>query len=325
MVINVDNIKSNMLGVALSRTIEGKKEKDKRKDYNLCKKELEEQLQKEGDKLINVTPFYKNGDKSNIAGYVIETENKTMVCYHGTRFKEAFSGHGKQEVKNDVNIKLTNMKFKDQEHLVHVGFKKEYESSKDSLYEVLNSRPNKDKPVDFTGHSLGGAVSGIAALDAATNHPEVKIGNIINFGCPRFLSPTAAKLYKAIGLSDKTLRIKQTLDPIPRIPPKSIFQHVGNSIKLDAPLFSLVHGSGVYKKIVDNITDQDLANQKSSINYNSFLVYKYIVSKIDQSAILKAMDKTLRIRKNLSKLRKKFYGDNTPNNKDRAKSSSLTL
>ncbi|MCT4635025.1 MAG: lipase family protein [Rickettsiales bacterium] len=324
MPITVDHIKSNMLGVALSRTIEGKKEKDKRKDYTLCRKELEEQLQREEDELINVTPFYKNGDENNIAGYVIETNNKTMVCYHGTRFREALSGHGKQEVKNDLNSRLTNMKFGDEKHLIHEGFKKEYESSKDSLYKILNSRDNKNKPVDFTGHSLGGAVAGIATLDAATNHSEVKIGNIVNFGCPRFFSPKAAKLYKAIGLSDKTLRIKQTLDPVPRVPPKSIFQHVGNSIKLDAPSLSLIHGSGIYKKIADNLTDQDLAKQKPSKDYNSFVVYKYIVNKLDKNTFLKAMDKAFTIRKNLNEMRKKFYGYNTPNNKSRTKFSSLT-
>lgn len=324
MTITVDNIKSNMLGVALSRTIEGKKERDKRKDYGLCKAELEEQLAKEGDKLNKATPFYKNGDKTNIAGYVIETDNKTMVCYHGTRFKEALSGHGKQEVKNDLNSKLTNMKFGDAEHSVHEGFKKEYESSKDSLYEILNNRKNKT-PIDFTGHSLGGAVAGIAALDAATNRPEIKIGSVVNFGCPRFLSPKAAKLYKAIGLSDKTLRVKQTLDPVPRVPPKSIFQHVGNSIKMDAsPYFSLVHGSGVYKKIIDKLTDQDLSKQKASRDYNSFAAYKYIVNKLEKSALLKAMDRTFKIRQNLDKMRKAYYGDNIPHNK-KTISNSLSI
>jgi hypothetical protein len=41
MTITVSSVKSNMLGVALSRTIKGKKEKDPRRDYDLCKAELE--------------------------------------------------------------------------------------------------------------------------------------------------------------------------------------------------------------------------------------------------------------------------------------------
>ena len=44
MVITVNNVKASMLGVSLSRTVEGKKEKDPARDYNLCKKELEDQL-----------------------------------------------------------------------------------------------------------------------------------------------------------------------------------------------------------------------------------------------------------------------------------------
>lgn len=39
---------------------------------------------------------------------------------------------------------------------------------------------------------------------------------------------------------------------MPRVPPKLIFQHVGNSIKIDAsPYDIMLHGSGVYKGIAN--------------------------------------------------------------------------
>jgi hypothetical protein len=110
-----------------------------------------------------------------------------MVSYHGTRFREAF-GNGGQDIANDLNAKFDNMKFGDLSCPAHEGFKKEYESSKASLYEILNKRENKNE-VDFTGHSLGGAAAGLATLDAATNHPEIENRKLSKFWLPKVSFP----------------------------------------------------------------------------------------------------------------------------------------
>jgi len=159
-------IRVAVLGVFLSYKYPGKKvdKKKNEQSYDESLEGLKEELVKQGEQFVKATPFYKDGVMAP-AGYVIETDKQTMVSYHGTQIDNRANT---KEVSRDLKIRKSIMKFGDQECGVHAGFKEEYEDSKVDLYRVLNNIKSSN-PVVFSGHSLGGAVASIAALDATAN------------------------------------------------------------------------------------------------------------------------------------------------------------
>ena len=236
----LNNIKTAVLAVALSY------KKTKGKKYETYKQKLQNQLLVSGDAIDGKPiPFYKKGVKSP-AGYVIKTNKEVLICYHGTQFDKIF-GSGAKEILHDFQFGKSKMKFGDKTVSVHSGFKREFEASKDSLYEALGTI---DKPVHIAGHSLGGAVAQIAALDLATNKiPPITIKQVTTFGGPRVFSREAAELYNEKEIGNKTIRVKQDLDPVPRIVPKGMYHHVGKKIKIGSSRIG-IHSGAVYRNMV---------------------------------------------------------------------------
>lgn len=243
-------------------------------------------------------PFYKEGVKSP-AGYVIETDKQVMVCYHGTQFNKILSSGG-TEIKHDLQIGQKTMKFGNNNLKVHRGFKSEYESSKESLFEALR-QTDPNKTVNASGHSLGGATSQIFALDAATNHPKIKIGMVHTYGSPRVFSIEAAQKYNEVGLGDKTLRIKQKYDPVPRlVPKKKGYAHVGSKVSVNANVKS-VHSGSIYRKIGSKVlTVDDIANARQSDKPVPIKTYCTAISRLTKETFLAALESIKKISKSIS-------------------------
>ncbi len=173
------------------------------------------------------------------------------------------------------------MKFGEGDVLLHRGFKSEYERSKNLMIAKLNSIDGLDnKKITIAGHSLGGAVSLIAALDLSTNNIlEQNINpsniNVVNFGAPKVfartnfqnmisdrLSPSKNKsstdfcdgvdFYNDI-LKDRTTRVCIESDPITKLPLiRSFYDHVGdNEINLQSE-FLFAHTISTY---IDHINE----------------------------------------------------------------------
>ena len=250
------DVRTAALAVALTNKKPGSK------DYESYKQNLVNQLKESGEEIVGEPkPFYKIG-VSSPAGYVIETNSEVLVCYHGTQFGKIFSSGGK-EILHDLQISSAKMNFGGQEVSVHSGFKAEFESSKDSLYQVLAQTNLKEKGVHLSGHSLGGAVAQIAAIDLTT-HFGITVNKVTTFGGPRVFTKDAAELYNSKGLGDVTLRIKQDLDPITRLVPRGMYHSTGNKIKLQSTKGGL-HSGAVYRDIAMNkVTEQDIQNKRSS-------------------------------------------------------------
>ena len=254
----LNNLKSSVLGVSLANKSFGSDR------YEKVKNDLKEQLALSGETMVGEPkPFYKKGVDSP-AGYVIETDKAIMVSYHGTQFGKVSGG---KEILHDLQMNKSPMKFGQEILEVHAGFKKEYESSRESMLEALASTVTPEKPLKMSGHSLGAAVAQIAALDIKANgikinDKEIEIESVSTFGGPRVFSHDAAKKYHETGLSDKTLRVKQKWDIIPKLPPKSLFSHAGNKISLDAGVRS-IHSGSVYRKIASNkIQEEHIENAR---------------------------------------------------------------
>jgi hypothetical protein len=193
------------------------------------------------------------------------------------------------------------MQFGNQQGDVYAGFKKEYEASKAQL-KIALLQVDLTKPLVISGHSLGGAVAQIAALDITTNGinnftpdsqtkssqlkqpSQIKIDIIIVFGSPRGFYKTAAKIFKDTKLDTKTLRIENTWDPITKFPPESFlpFEHVGKKCELPSTFWNQ-HSVNTYTHIVSQLTVETMQGamqntsdiqlyQQSSIHHYASIV-----------------------------------------------------
>jgi predicted lipase len=109
---------------------------------------------------------------------------------------------------------------------VHYGFIQAYTSVRDA---VLNmTRDTSRTRVVTAGHSLGGALAILAAMDIKLNVPGKQI-TCYTFGGPKVGDPIFAKAYDK--LVPDTYRIVNDADVIPTIPPMG-YQHVGKLIHL---------------------------------------------------------------------------------------------
>lgn len=98
--------------------------------------------------------------------------------------------------------------------MAHSGFLKIYNDVADSIHQAIeqSSAPN----VCIVGHSLGGALAQITALDVCATHPE-KVVNATVFGCPRVGNPSFSK--QLTSSPNMTLSVfTNTCDIVPNLP-----------------------------------------------------------------------------------------------------------
>eukprot|EP01126_Amoeba_proteus_P042911 TRINITY_DN4675_c0_g1_i9.p1 TRINITY_DN4675_c0_g1~~TRINITY_DN4675_c0_g1_i9.p1 ORF type:complete len:185 (-),score=32.37 TRINITY_DN4675_c0_g1_i9:89-643(-) len=103
--------------------------------------------------------------------------------------------------------------------LVHAGFLSAYQALRSRLVIAVQERLNicPDCPLIFTGHSLGGAMATVGAVDLST---YLKLGptQVISYtyGSPRVGNPAFVNLHKqTVGTS---FRVVNKRDVVPRIP-----------------------------------------------------------------------------------------------------------
>lgn len=83
-------------------------------------------------------------------------------------------------------------------------------------------------PVYITGHSLGGALATLVAMEVKREHGNDPI--VATFGSPRVFDPEGALAYNA--MCPATTRVVHRWDLVPRIP-KIDYQHVEGELHLD--------------------------------------------------------------------------------------------
>jgi hypothetical protein len=117
---------------------------------------------------------------------------------------------------------------------VHKGFYDIYLSVQIKIQNILIDNIQFYDNLLITGHSLGGAVSTIAAFEIVYNKtiPTINIFSY-TFGSPKVGNPTFTALYNSLVPS--TFRINNTSDLIPDLPPSvwkkiNIYEHVAKDI-----------------------------------------------------------------------------------------------
>lgn len=103
---------------------------------------------------------------------------------------------------------------------VHQGFYEVYQSMQQGILSSVQSllQSNPGTAVFVTGHSLGAAVSLLAALDIQTQYQPSSL-TLYNFGDPR-VGNDAFAAWAASTLPDgKQYRVTHSADPVPHVPP----------------------------------------------------------------------------------------------------------
>ena len=130
---------------------------------------------------------------------------------------------------HDIQLWRTKCKFL-KNTCVHSGFLQQYISIQCNVQEEIRNILNNEKKIKsivFTGHSLGGALSTIAALDFKLKNPKI-IVKCITFASPRVGCPKFAKLFNANV--DISHRLVYHRDPVTFAPFCLRFRHVKGCI-----------------------------------------------------------------------------------------------
>ncbi|KAJ1967577.1 hypothetical protein IWQ62_001769 [Dispira parvispora] len=105
---------------------------------------------------------------------------------------------------------------------VHTGFLEIYQTVADQVYdratESLKEYP--DYNLTIVGHSLGGALASLAAVDfTLRNKTLTEITNVVTFGKPRVGNEEYAAHYNSLHLN--STRVVNKEDLVPHLPPES--------------------------------------------------------------------------------------------------------
>lgn len=132
---------------------------------------------------------------------------------------------------------------------VHTGFLRRWEAIRPLVFEALGPKPY---PLTVTGHSLGGAMAALCAIELDARKWPLRV---FTFGAPRIGNSDFVKFLNQ-NLRDYT-RVENWGDPVPWVPTYTRgWRHAGTSLAVGNPLNLLKwphtqhHGRDAYRKAV---------------------------------------------------------------------------
>ncbi|MEF2244280.1 MULTISPECIES: lipase family protein [unclassified Paenibacillus] len=140
-------------------------------------------------------------------GFVITSDQATIIAFRGTS--------SAVDWVSDFIAQQTLYRPVKNAGQTHKGFTDIYMSARDQVIELLLQTP-PDRPLFITGHSLGGALATLAALDIAKNTYFFE-PFVYTFGAPRVGDPEFVKFYNYTIASH--WRFQNEFDIVPHLPP----------------------------------------------------------------------------------------------------------
>ncbi|MFZ5988630.1 MAG: lipase family protein, partial [Bacillota bacterium] len=129
-----------------------------------------------------------------------------------------------------INDWLTDIRIK-KINGIHRGFYRAYKDIKVEIEQLI--KDSWTKKIFLTGHSLGGALASICALDLIKTCNSKWINGIYTFGAPRCFDKNKAKIYDEL-YGDRTYRVVNNNDIVTRIPTRLMgFSHTKNIVYID--------------------------------------------------------------------------------------------
>jgi pimeloyl-ACP methyl ester carboxylesterase len=121
---------------------------------------------------------------------------------------------------------------------VHFGFDRSWRSIRNKVRGWLRNHEGAFDSVALYGHSLGGAIAHVAALELSSDY---EIAEVVTFGAPRSSFLSSAQAYDDCRLSPDseetlgsvTLRVVNKLDLVAKLPSRRLgYRHVGHLVYL---------------------------------------------------------------------------------------------
>ncbi len=159
-------------------------------------------------------------DKFGTQALLCESDTDLWVVFRGTEVSCLM------DIKTDVVGSLVPVDPQVPDATYHFGFLKAWLAVR---REILDAAAKSGKPVTITGHSLGGALSYIAAHDLRLHGRFVR--RVITFGAPKVCNKVFRVMFNQ-ELGDKTFRVVYEGDKVPRIVVQSLLrmQHLGGKV-----------------------------------------------------------------------------------------------
>jgi predicted lipase len=166
-------------------------------------------------KVDNVSMFFHNKNKVQYIVFIGSNEFKDWLYNFWFSFSET-----------PYKSKNTNKDIK-----VHKGFYKLYLKVRDEILKRMNKC--KTEKIVVVGHSMGGALATLCALDLQYNLPDKDIGSFTT-GSPKVGNSAFVSSFNR-RISD-TVRCTNGNDLVPSLPPFSFgFHHVGKHVLIGKP------------------------------------------------------------------------------------------
>jgi len=169
---------------------------------------------------------------SSYLGYVAQSKKNILVVFRGT--EDLF------DILKDFNFWQTPYPFVENAGKTHKGFTQIYSTSvRQQLYKALQ-HISSSKKLFIAGHSLGGAMATLAALDLAVNTPFKK-PIVYTFGSPRVGDPTFTQVFNQ-KVKD-SIRITNVFDIVPLFPASFMtikYKQVHRKLPITFQYFNLV-------------------------------------------------------------------------------------
>lgn len=175
--------------------------------------------------------------KPEVFGFIAESEDQIVVTFRGTR---TFNDN-----ESDQDLYQVPYPFVKQSGKTHRGFTCIYQSTRNDLIKEISKLP-QSKKLFIAGHSLGGGLAVLAALDFAVN-TKFREPFVYTYGSPRVADPVFASFFnKTVKNSYRILNVH---DIIPTLPAKAYlppftktglyYRHVNKKYLLSFQLNSL--------------------------------------------------------------------------------------
>ncbi|KGX90671.1 lipase family protein [Pontibacillus marinus] len=143
-------------------------------------------------------------------GFILESPDSILIAFRGTQ--------SDPDWVSDAQVFQRSYPYVPDSGLVHDGFLSIYESCRDEIMNVYETVPPYKK-LYITGHSLGGALATLHALDARVNTDFTQV-LMYNYGSPRVGDTTFKRTFRSfVPIS---IRFVNFYDLVPKLPPPII-------------------------------------------------------------------------------------------------------
>ena len=171
-------------------------------------------------------PRYETRTETTPAGVCARHGNRLFIVFRGTQSRG-------EKISNNMAGKLDAVFDNLQGGHVHRGFHRCYASVRPAIKEFLLAHAGPESLIRVTGHSLGGALASLAAMDIATGGLPCRALEVYTFASPLVGGARWARHFARQRLA--AWRIANRRDVVTKVPPASLgYRHVGTPISFSS-------------------------------------------------------------------------------------------